>query len=90
MKRVRQELPGKTVWAYSGFTWEELIGTVPARCRCEVTDKMLSQLDVLVDGRFVEELKDIRLRFRGSSNQRVIDVPQSLKTGLVTLWNEFL
>ena len=51
---------------------------------------MLSQLDVLVDGRFVEELKDIRLRFRGSSNQRVIDVPQSLKTGLVTLWNEFL
>ncbi len=90
LKRVRQELPGKTVWAYSGFTWEELIGTVPARCRCEVTDKMLSQLDVLVDGRFVEELKDIRLRFRGSSNQRVIDVPQSLKTGLVTLWNEFL
>ena len=64
LHRLRQEQPHKSIWCYSGFTWEELIGTVPARCRCEVTDKMLSQLDVLVDGRFVEELKDIRLRFR--------------------------
>lgn len=85
LKRVRRELPGKTIWAYSGFTWEELTGAVPARCRCEVTDEMLSQLDVLVDGRFVEELKDIRLHFRGSSNQRLIDVPATLKAGSVVL-----
>lgn len=88
LKRVRRELPAKTIWAYSGFTWEELTGATPARCRCECTDEMLSQLDVLVDGRFVEELKDIRLRFRGSSNQRVIDVPQTLKNGQLILWNE--
>ncbi len=90
LRRVRRERPEKTVWVYSGFTWEELTGAVPARCRCEVTDEMLSLLDVLVDGRFVEKLKDIRLRFRGSSNQRVIDVPQSLSAGQIVLWNEFL
>lgn len=85
LKRVRRELPEKTIWGYSGFTWEELTGATPARCRCEVTDEMLSQLDVLVDGRFVEELKDIRLHFRGSSNQRLIDVPATLKAGSVVL-----
>ncbi len=86
LKRVRRELPQKTIWCYSGFTWEELTGAVPARCRCEVTDEMLSQLDVLVDGRFVEELKDIRLQFRGSSNQRLINVPATLKAGEIILW----
>lgn len=85
LKRLRRELPKKTIWGYSGFTWEELTGVTPARCRCEVTDEMLSQLDVLVDGRFVEELKDIRLHFRGSSNQRVIDVPATLRSGEVVL-----
>lgn len=85
LKRVRRELPKKTIWGYSGFTWEELTGVTPARCRCGVTDEMLSQLDVLVDGRFVEELKDIRLHFRGSSNQRVIDVPATLRSGEVVL-----
>ncbi len=85
LQRVRREKPKKTIWAYSGFTWEELTGAVPARCRCEVTDEVLSLLDVLVDGRFVEELKDIRLRFRGSANQRVIDVPATLRAGEVVL-----
>ncbi len=85
LRRVRREKPEKTIWAYSGFTWEELTGAVPARCRCEVTDEVLSLLDVLVDGRFVEELKDIRLRFRGSSNQRLIDVPATLRAGEIVL-----
>ncbi len=85
--RVRQELPGKSIWCYSGFTWEQLTGQEPSRCRCEVTDEFLSLLDVLVDGPFVEELHDITLLFRGSSNQRLIDVPKSLKSGAVTLWN---
>ena len=54
--------------------------------RCEHTDEMLSMIDVLVDGRFVEALKDIRLVFRGSSNQRIIDVKKSLETGDIVLW----
>lgn len=87
LRRVRRELPGKTIWCYSGFTWEQLTGKVPSRCRCEVTDEFLSLLDVLVDGPFVEELHDITLLFRGSSNQRLIDVPKSLSSGTVTHWN---
>ncbi len=86
LRRVRRELPNKTIWCYSGFTWEELTGVTPARCRCETTDEMLSLLDVLVDGRFVEELKNLRLRFRGSSNQRIIDVPATLKAGTIMEW----
>lgn len=86
LKRVRAELPPKTIWCFSGFTWEQLTGKEPARCRCEVTDEFLSQLDVLVDGPFVESLHDISLRFRGSSNQRLIDVPNTLQTGTLTLW----
>lgn len=88
LRRVRAERPGKTVWAYSGYTWEELTGAVPSRCRCEVTDEVLSLLDVLVDGEFVEELHDITLRFRGSSNQRLIDVPATRKTGDIVLWDK--
>ena len=56
--------------------------------RCEVTDELLSLVDVLVDGRFVEELHDISLRFRGSSNQRIIDVPRTLSSGGITLWED--
>ncbi len=88
LRRVRKELPGKTIWAYSGFTYEQLTGEVPCHCRCEATDEMLSLLDVLVDGRFVEELKDISLRFRGSSNQRLINVPETLRAGRVVLWEQ--
>ena len=54
--------------------------------RCEVTDELLAQLDVLVDGRFVEELKDISLLFRGSSNQRLIDMKKTLDKGRVIIW----
>lgn len=86
LQRVRKELPNKTIWCYSGFTWEQLTGKEPARCRCEVTDEFLSLLDVLVDGPYVEELHDITLLFRGSANQRLIDVPATLKAGEVTLW----
>ncbi len=80
LRRVRAAYPQKTIWAFSGFTLEELQsdGSHP---RCEVTDEMLSLLDVLVDGRFVEELKDISLRFRGSSNQRLIDLNATRAAG---------
>lgn len=80
LRRVRQRFPNKNIWCFSGFTYEELT-TEDFRARCEVTDEMLSLLDVLVDGRFVEELKDISLRFRGSSNQRLIDLKASRGAG---------
>ena len=84
VKRVREICPDKTIWAYSGFTYEEL-RTDGSHPRCEVTDELLGLLDVLVDGRFVEEKKDLRLRFRGSSNQRIIDVRRTLASGEVVL-----
>ena len=80
LRQVRAAYPRKTIWGFSGFTYEELTteGTHP---RCEATDEMLSLLDVLVDGRFVEERKDISLRFRGSSNQRLIDLNATRAAG---------
>ena len=86
LREVKERFPDKTVWAYSGYTWEELTGT--SRARCEATDEMLSLLDVLVDGEFVEELRDITLRFRGSSNQRLLDVPKSLAAGKPVEWGD--
>ena len=80
LHRVRETYPTKNIWSFSGFTYEELT-TPGTRCHCEVTEEMLSLLDVLVDGRFVEELKDISLRFRGSSNQRLIDLNASRAAG---------
>ena len=80
--------PNKTVWCYSGYTWEQLTGSVPCPARCEVTDELLSLLDVLVDGRFVEAQHDISLRFRGSSNQRLLDVPKSLAAKSPVWWED--
>lgn len=84
LRRVKAAYPEKNVWAFSGFTYEELLteGTHP---RCEATDPLLSLVDVLVDGRFVEALRDISLRFRGSSNQRLIDLNATRETGNIVL-----
>ena len=79
LRRVRERYPRKNIWGFSGFTYEELT-TDRTYPRCEATDEMLSLLDVLVDGRFVEELKDISLRFRGSSNQRLINLNATRQT----------
>ena len=83
LRRVRTAYPDKTIWAFSGYTWEELTGDSRARCAC--TDELLSLVDVLVDGEFVEAFKDISLHFRGSSNQRVIDVPATRAGGTIVL-----
>ena len=87
LRRVRRELPEKNIWAYSGFLYEDMLreGSHP---RCEVTDELLGMVDVLVDGRFVEALKDISLRFRGSSNQRLIDLNATRAAGAVCLLPE--
>ena len=85
LRKVKERYPRKNIWCYSGYLFDkELLSE--SRARCEYTDEMLSMLDVLVDGRFVETLKDIRLVFRGSSNQRVIDVQKSLEAGEIVLW----
>lgn len=78
LKRVRDELPEKNVWCYSGYLFDVDLRK-GGKVYCEVTDEMLSYIDILVDGEFVLDKKDISLRFRGSSNQRIIDVRKSLE-----------
>ncbi len=79
-RRVREMFPQKTIWCFSGFTFEEL--TSPSLPGDPATaQELLSALDVLVDGRFEADLKNLTLRFRGSSNQRILDVPASLAAG---------
>lgn len=73
LRRVKSSFPRKNIWCYTGYTYETL-KTEGSHPRCEVTDEMLSMIDTLVDGPFVEELKDISLAFRGSSNQRILDL----------------
>ncbi len=87
LRRVKAAYPDKTIWLYSGFTFEEMHDPA-SRAHTDCTDGILSLLDVLVDGRFVEEKKNISLRFRGSENQRLIDVPATLAHGSVTPWDK--
>ncbi len=86
LRRVRAAYPDKTVWCYSGCTldgelWQE------SRARCECTDELLSLMDVLVDGEFVAAQKGLDLRFRGSANQRIIDLKKSLPAHEIVLWD---
>ena len=85
-RRKKKELPQKTVWSFSGNTYKELRGD--SRGVCEVTKEMLSMLDVLVDGEFVEAKRNISLRFRGSENQRLIDMNKTRKEGKIVLWDK--
>ncbi len=87
LKKVKESVPDKTVWIYSGFTWEELNDRENRRCHGPHTKEILSMTDVLVDGRFIIEKKDITLAFRGSSNQRILDAKKSLVQGKVTEYN---
>ncbi len=84
LKRVRKAYPNKNIWCFTGFTYE-ILKTDGSHPRCEVTDEMLSLIDVLVDGKYVDELKDLTLQFRGSSNQRLIDMVKTRENGEVTL-----
>ena len=87
LRKFRERYPQKDAWCYSGYTFDTDLRP-GGRAHCEVTDEMLSLLDILVDGEFVEGLKDLKLRFRGSANQRIIDVPRSLREGAVCLWKD--
>ena len=89
VKRVREKFPKKNIWCYTGFVFDEKTGLLKERAKnTECTAELIRNLDVLVDGPFVDELKDISLVFRGSSNQRVIDVQKTLQSGEIVLYLE--
>ena len=84
LRRVKSELPQKNIWCYSGYTFDtDLIQG--GKAHFQYTDEILSYIDVLVDGEFKTDLKNLNLKFRGSSNQRVIDVKESLKNNKIVL-----
>lgn len=84
IRRVRERFPNKNIWIFTGYVFDtELLGE--SRARCDATDEILSMTDVIVDGPFVEAEKDITLRFKGSRNQRIIDVKKSLGSGSVAV-----
>ena len=87
VKRVREKFPQKNIWCYTGYLLDEKTGLLKESAKnCDYTKELLENIDVLVDGAFIEELKDISLKFRGSSNQRVIDLPKTLKKGEIVLY----
>ena len=81
VKRVKMVFPNKDIWIYTGYVWEDII-------KNDTLKEILKRTDVLVDGAYIDELRDISLPFRGSSNQRIIDVQESLKQNQVILWKE--
>lgn len=84
LRRIKAELPEKSIWAFSGYLFDKDI----CSGRLGDTSEYLSYLDVLVDGPFVEAKKNLSLRFRGSENQRIIDVKKSLASGKIVLWDD--
>ena len=88
LREVREKYPAKTIWCFTGFRLDDELLRDGSYPRCEATDGMLACINVLVDGRFVKELKDISLQFRGSRNQRVIDMDRTRETGQVTIWEK--
>ncbi|MBQ8783529.1 MAG: anaerobic ribonucleoside-triphosphate reductase activating protein [Clostridia bacterium] len=85
LRKVKEQYPHKNIWCYTGYLFDEEL-LKDNRARCEVTDEMLGMIDVLVDGEFKQELKNITLRFRGSENQRIIDIKKSLEAGEVVFY----
>ncbi len=88
LRQIKAKYPQKSIWAFSGYLFDRdiLSGKLGDPV---ITKEYVSYLDVLVDGPFIREKKDLTLRFRGSSNQRVIDVPASLRSGEVVLWQDW-
>lgn len=87
LRQVHEKYPQKSIWAFSGYLFEKITsGTLGD---WNITKQMLSYLDVLVDGPFIEAKKNLALRFRGSENQRLIDVPKTLASGQIILWQDW-
>lgn len=87
IRRMKERFPNKTVWLYTGNLYEELMGELGEHPKhLDITEELLSLVDILVDGRFVEEEKRLGLRFRGSANQRIIDMNKTRECGKVVIW----
>lgn len=86
LSRIRRELPDKDIWSWTGYTWEEL--QLESEAVSADKQEMLRLLDILVDGRFELAKKNLNLQFRGSSNQRIIDVKKSFKAGKAVIWDK--
>ena len=86
LQRIKKELPDKNIWAYSGYLYEDFLPG--GKVYCAASEPFLSMIDVMVDGPFILEKKDISLNFRGSSNQRIIDVPETRKNQEIVLLME--
>ena len=88
LHKVKEQFPNKNIWCFSGYLYDELVGWIEGlgRARCEVTDEMLSMIDVLVDGEFELAKRNLMLKFRGSENQRLIDLRKTEKEKKVILW----
>lgn len=86
----REKFPNKNVWCYTGFTFEEILETTEPKSRAatDISKEMLSLIDVLVDGPFIEDLHSITLKFRGSSNQRIIDIKKTAEQKKIVLYLE--
>lgn len=87
VKKVKEKYPEKTIWCYTGFLFDKNVVGQMAK-ENEDTKELLKYIDFIVDGKFQEENKDLTLQFRGSSNQRIIDVQKSLKSNSIVLWDE--
>ena len=85
LRRIKKELPDKNVWAYTGYVYDRDLVPGGKRFVDGVTRELLESIDILIDGRFVEELKNLMLNFRGSGNQRIIKMKETLETGKVIL-----
>ena len=89
IKKVKEQHPEKSIWCYTGFVFDEKTGVLKETHKnTQVTKDLIALFDVLVDGPFIEEQKNIRLKFRGSENQRIIDVQKTLATGDCVLYME--
>ena len=86
LRHIREKYPQKTVWCYTGYRLEELEAP-DKHPHCEATEEMLRCIDILIDGRFIAEEKDISLQFRGSRNQRVIDMNRTRSSGEIVIWD---
>lgn len=87
VKKVKEKYPEKTIWCYTGFLFDkQVVGDMAQKN--DDTKELLKYIDYVVDGKFVQELKNPSLKFRGSSNQRIIDVQKSLKANNVVLYGE--
>lgn len=88
LKEFKKRFPNKTVWLFTGNLYEELMGEPGSHYKClDITKEILSYVDILVDGRFIEEKKSLGLRFRGSSNQRIIDMNKTRAAGEIVIWD---